>query len=191
MKSRILQMVALSALAVTVAGSAQAKTNVYIDCQVDILYSSGLLALELSQPTWILGPVAQGGVKDTWFGQATHGKFWVRNMGDTNAAIFITAEGSFGPPDAISPDVQVPPAPDRFAMAVATNVTDLMPVWNVLNQNYGFPPPTRVGRYMKVLVPGDYMLFDLRFYAGIGLPNGPGKNFRLGVYATSGEFETP
>lgn len=190
MKSRILQMVALSALAMTVAGSAEAKTNVYINCQVEVKWSTTLLAVELSQTSWDLGTVALGGVKDSWFGQTTHGKFWVRNSGETNAAIYITAEGSYGS-GPIDPDVKMPPDPPLFAMAVATNVTDLLPTWNVLNQTYNPSFPKRVGRYMRSLIPGDYMLFDLRFYAGTALGIGPGRTFGLAVYATSGESETP
>lgn len=186
MKSHMLEMLVVAALATGVAGSASAMTNEYIECTVDVQASSGRLALQLSQPTWYLESVPQGGVKDTWFGEATHGKFWVRNDGDTNAAIFITAAGA--PPNQIEPDVYVPPDPMKFAMAVATNVEALLPAWKVLDQSY---PGSQVGRYMRALIPGDYMLFDLRFYAGSQLNPQPGRTFRLYVYATSGEAQTP
>jgi len=181
-------MVAVTVLAMMVTGSAQAKTNEYINCQVYIEWSTGTLALELSQSTWDLGSVPNGGLKDTWFGEATHGKFWVRNAGDTNAAIFITAEISTNG-NTILPSTAVPPEPPFFAMAVATNVEAILPAWNVLDQSY--VSHARVGRYMKVLMSGDYMLFDLRFYAGAGLPPNSDRTFRVGVYATSSESETP
>jgi hypothetical protein len=192
-KIQRLLMVTVAVAALMVAGSAQAKTNVYINCQVDVQWSFGTLALELSQSAWDLGAVPRGGLKDTWFGEPTHGKFWVRNTGDTNAAVFITtAEGTnmFGPN--IFPSPQVPPTPSEFAMAVATNIECVVATWKVLDHVYipQFGAPI-CGRYMRVLMPGDYMLFDLRFYAGSALSAGSDCSFRVGVYATSGESETP
>jgi hypothetical protein len=186
MKRSILQVLIFAVLAMILAGPAQSaptETNAYINCQVTITVSSNLLAVELSQTTWDLGNVAQGGIKDSWFGQTTHGKFWVRNAGDvTNTSIFIVATDSTnGAP--IRPDIQVPPDPFRYAMAVATNISDVLPVWHTLNQDYLHSGKT-AGLYMGTLMPGDYMLFDLRFYAGTQI-NGP-SNFRVGAYATSG-----
>ncbi len=188
MNAQLVRMVLMTGLTMAFAGSVHAaKTNEYINCLVDVQVSTGKLALELSQSTWDLGSVPQGGVKDTWFGEPTHGKFWVRNVGDTNACIFITAEpGTNGP--SIIPDVNLPPAPYSFAMAVATNITDVLPVWSLLNQTSGGPA---VYRYIRTLGAGDYMLFDLRFYAGGSLSTGLDQSFRVGVYATSSESLTP
>jgi hypothetical protein len=174
------------ALSAAAAGAAP-MTNDLIDCRVDVQNATGLLRVELSQDTWDLGPVPRGGMKDTWFGETTHGKFWVRNTGDSNTAVFVTAlSGTNSTP--LEPDFRLPPDPLKFAMAVATNVTGVLPDWKLLNQPY---TGTVVGRYARDLMPGDYMLFDLRFYAGPDLPTGIERSFRVGVYATPGEFDTP
>ena len=144
------------------------------------------LKLELSASTWDLGQVAEGGVADTWLGQNPHGKFWVRNTGDTNAYIFVVAEPDFeAPGGTLIPDVRFP-ADGEFGMAIATNITDVLADWKIFDQEYDVGTGMYPGRYVRPLVPGDYFLFDLRFYAGMGTGEGT-RNFRVGVYAASGE----
>jgi hypothetical protein len=186
MRIQALGILAMAALAMTLIDARAGNTNEYIDCVVDVQWSSSTLRVELSDSTWDLGPVAQGGVADSWLGHSPHGQFWVRNTGDTNALIFVVAEpGDSGDP--IIPSREFPPDPNEFAMAIATNITDVLADWMVFDQDFG-PGP---GRYVRDLIPGDYFLFDLRFYAGSQLPDGDNKSFRVGVYAASDVGHTP
>jgi hypothetical protein len=175
-----------AALAVAIAGGAHAATN-QINCVVDVVASTGNLAVVLSHSTWDLDAVPQGGVKDSWFGEATHGKFWVRNSGDTNACIFIVAlPGGGGNP--LYPTPVIPPPGNYYALCVATNVTGVLPVWTPLDHEYA---SDKFGRHMRRLLPGDYMLFDLRFFVGPGVTADPGKTFAVGVWAALSESEPP
>ena len=125
----------------------------------------------------------RGGTADTWYDDDVHGSFRVKNAGDVYAYIYVTAEqksdGPMGPGNSIEPTSALPTF-DKFAVAAATNPMDLLPTWNLLNVE--LLPDLQGGRVLGQIFPGEYILFDLKFYAPMESPV-PDARFRIGFYA--------
>ena len=166
--------VTLLTLAFCHPSQGQVGESDYIHALVTVTNSQGILAVEIpdnvgTNTLWDIGTVPAGGVADTWFDDDEHGSFRVRNAGDVAAHIYIVAEphsGSepWGQYPYAMPTPVVPPTDAEFAMAFATNIMDLLPTWQVLDLLVEQGPP-RTAANMGFILPGDYILFDLRYYA--------------------------
>ena len=173
------------------AGGTRAEgTSEYIYCEVELQESTGNLAVEIPEnygeySVWLLGEVPQGGVADTWFDGDELGHFRVRNAGDTNAHIWIVAEEGSDMEGPFSgntiPPVAHLPTRDGYALAFATNLMDRLPDWHLLDNVFA----VGAGAHLGFLLPGDYLLFDLRFYAPTR--DSGGRIFRIGLYAVAEE----
>lgn len=157
-------------------------TNINFVLAVDIPANSG------TNTIWDIGSVPGGGVADTWYDDDIHGSFRLRNSGDLSAHIYVVAErhtgfDPWGGLPTIQPTPFVPSMDEKFGMAFATNVQDLVPNWQVFDVLID-TEPNRVGTRMGFIPPGEQMLFDLRYYAPnpCCLPQGP-VQFRLAFYA--------
>lgn len=179
--------------------SARQEGSDYIYCRAEIVESTGFLAVELADSPgqtntlWNMGTVPQGGVKDSWY-DGGPGTFRLKNTGDTQAHIWITAEMPDGNDPIGEGFFMLPtnalPTGDRFALAFSTNVQDVAPSWNLLNRNYwpDQPPydarPESTFRPFSKALAGEYVVFDLKFFAPQQLPSGPDRySFRIGFYA--------
>jgi len=146
-----------------------------------------------SNTVWQIGEVPAGGVADTWFDDDVHGSFRVRNSGDTKADIWIVAEDDRGDNPfegmGLRPTGALPTF-DRYALACATNVEDLLPDWRLLDQVFS---PDEVGAVLGRTLAGDYLLFDLKFYAPESPPSGAMNDyrFRIGFYAAPWDGTPP
>jgi len=138
-----------------------------------------------SNTVWQIGEVPAGGVADTWFDDDVHGSFRVRNSGDTKADIWIVAEDDRGvnpfAGTGLRPTGALPTF-EYYALACATNVEDLLPDWQLLDQVFS---PDEVGAVLGRTLAGDYILFDLKFYAPENPPSGTMNDyrFRIGIEA--------
>lgn len=165
----------------------------YIHARVTVTNINYVLAVDVpdnvgTNTLWDIGEVPAGGVSDTWYDDDVHGSFRVRNAGDLSAHIYIVAErhNGFDPWGGLStlePTPFVPSSDDKFGIAVALNVEDLLPNWQVLDLLIQ-SSPNRTARRMGFIPPGDYILFDLRYYAPnpCCVPLNP-VQFRLAFYA--------
>jgi hypothetical protein len=177
MNWRTLLILVTVSLMLGLSGTAFAQTSYveHIDCQVTIEPTTGTLAIEIiGSQTWNLGSVPQGGVRDTWYDDGVHGSFTVKNAGDTNAYIFVATEGG-----GIPPTTSLPTA-GNYAMAVATNIADALPSWQMLDNSYSY---SRTGRLLNRALPGEYILFDLRYYAPESVSGM--DMFRVSLYAVA------
>jgi hypothetical protein len=140
---------------------------------------------------WNIGQLPLGGVADSWY-DGGPGKFRIKNSGNVACYIHIFAASdlesynhatSGWQPYGIQPTDRVPPAPPSwadwpqatnepwFALAVAVNVLDVAPRWNVLDQflphsnEYGFDISHTFGKVLGQAMPGEYLVFDLKFWA--------------------------
>lgn len=186
---RLLPAVGVFAL----CGIAAGQTPDYIYCKVSVSNAMGVLAVDLpGTATWDLGTVPQGGVADTWYDAGGKASYQVKNSGDTSADVYITAEannntGPYSGWGSVLSVTNALPTTDCYALAVATNVMEILPAWNILNLPlaYSMMQPSRMtqaGRCLKeATLPGEYIVFDLRFYAPT---SGAGDYcFRVGFYA--------
>jgi hypothetical protein len=181
--------------------------HIYIWCSAEI-YTPGVsgpapyMSLEIPAdpnygvPYWNIGRIPIGGVADSWY-DGGPGKFRIKNTGNVPAYvhIFAASESEMMSHDGwtawMMPTDKTPPMlpsgwdPEWgghhlpwYALAVAVNVLDVAPRWNVLNQfYYSFdhdspypePPPMNVsptfGRVLGRAQPGEIMVFDLKFWA--------------------------
>jgi hypothetical protein len=150
------------------AETAQAATN-YITCEVYVTNTSGRLALEVTGSPWQLGVVPQGGVKETWT-QGGPGKFKVTNSGDAPALVRIVTGAPSSGGNTISP-TNAFPGGANYVLAFATNVTEVLPVWNRLTDlcnpiPEGLNSPA-YGANICPLLAGEYQLLDLKFWAPV------------------------
>jgi hypothetical protein len=167
----------------------------YILCGVEIVGAGGTLAVELddtpgygAKTVWDLGSVPWGGVADTWDDDDGKGSFKVKNVGDTWADIYITAEedgGSSGNPfpgSSLSPTNALPTT-DRFALAVTSDMTPMVPSWDLLDLMIR---DNQSGRMLGEALAGEYIIFDLKFYAPFddgGFIDPQDKTFKVGLHA--------
>ncbi len=150
---------------------------------------------------WNIGDIWLGGVADTWY-DGGPGKFRIKNVGNIPAYVHIiaaSADESMPHWEAndgggfrhLWPTDKTPPsAPEQwggppempfnwYALAVAVNVLDVAPRWNVLNQfldagMYGGidVAPFSFGRVLGKAQPGEHIVFDLKFWAPQEFENG-------------------
>ena len=184
----------LLALALCHSATAQSSSPPeYINARVTLTNVNYVLAVDIpdnvgTNTLWDIGTVPAGGVADTWYDDDVHGSFRLRNAGDIPAYIYIVAEEHFGFDPwggltTMEPTPFVPPVDDKFGMAIALNVEDLLPDWQVLDLLIQ-SAPNRAARGMGFIPPGDYILFDLRYYAPNPCCITPGDvQFRLAFYA--------
>jgi hypothetical protein len=169
-------------------------------CSVYIEAAQGTLAVEVPPtapygvPVWHLGSVPEGGVADSWYDDDRQGSFRVRNAGDVAAYIWITAEQDRGDSPLNGYGGMAPtnclPSPDheRFSLAMATNCTDLLPAWELLDTQIDYE---RTGRLLGWARPGEYLLFDLKFYAPLNGTAMQTNLFNVGFYAIEEENPDP
>jgi hypothetical protein len=181
-------------LACCVTAHAQSSSNPeFIQARVTVVNINFVLAVDIpansgTNTLWDIGTVPGGGVADTWYDDDVHGSFRLQNSGDLSAHIYIVAErhdgfDPWGGLPTIDPTPLAPSTDEKFAIAFATNVEDLLPDWNILDLLIE-SAPNRTAARMGFIPPGDYILFDLRYYAPnpCCVPLNP-VQFRLAFYA--------
>jgi hypothetical protein len=197
MTKRTLTWAGVVSLALACCGVAQAQSSSppeFIQARVTITNINFVLAVDIpdnagTNTLWDIGTVPAGGVADTWYDDDLHGSFRLRNAGDLPAHIYIVAErhngfDPWGGLPTIEPTQIVPSNDEKFAIAFATNVEDLLPDWSVLALLIQSTPNRTAGN-MGFIPPGDYILFDLRYYAPnpCCVPISNPVQFRLAFYA--------
>lgn len=165
MRIRCCLAAAITGMFLANSGMAGTITN-YVWCQVLVTNTTGRLAIEVTPPTWLLGSVPAGGVRDTWT-QGGPGKFKVTNSGDVPAYVHVVT-GTDGGPYPLFPAGSLPVSNNCYVMAFATNVTGLLPSWNLLDKDYPFGwegGNPAYGAVVANLLSGEYVLLDLKFWA--------------------------
>ncbi len=153
-----------------------------LDCQVvldDGLSSAGFVWLDDDSTNfWNLGTVPRGGSRDTRFNSGDPtvigpGAFKVQNVGMPCKLLIDTFPT--GIPTFCEPTDQLPPGEDKYALAVASNAGEPVPLWRMLY-------PAGVHNCMAVLAPyvgtGETIIFDLKYWA-------PNSGMKPGGFAVS------
>ncbi len=171
MRGRIVGALAVGCmLATTCFGQNGTPTN-GIGCVVTLEDGMTNLGIGLTKASmWDMGTVLCGAVKDTWTSgaggfYAGPGAFEVENQG-APARLRIEAWPMSGGPRA-QPAL---PALSGYALAVASNVSDPVPNWRLLDMRENSTSPCYT-LLTSSLYTSERVAFDLKFYAPIGTYN--------------------
>lgn len=168
-------------------GLAQAQSAT-LECQVvlgDGVSSAGFVWLnDNSTNFWNLGAVPRGGSRDTRYNSGDPtvigpGAFKVQNVGLPCKLMIDTSFVSLSPTETTcAPTDRLPPGEDKYALAVASNAGEPVPLWRMLY-------PAGFNNCTAVLTPyvgtGETIIFDLKYWApSSGMKAG---GFRVSVSA--------
>ncbi len=181
--ARKMPWIAFAALAMLALTSPTAKadtgSNLYMWCSATISTNNsyGVLAIELPNTpgytnfVWIMGNVPYGGVKDSFY-DGGPGMFKVKNVGGSAAYVYLETFCLLTALPFVAEwrAQAAPPVTDSFhyCLALATNVMAVAPTWKPLNheltRNWG-PYISVLGAFLGYALPGEYLVFDLKFWA--------------------------